>query len=150
MLACTLARVYSGLEQRPPRTVRSHYSWILYLQAVSSLPFIRDPKSVPGCSHGLSWTCAERPGMALHFCLGSATQTSKQRRREGAGSAVAGHSWLLATRGPGLVLPRMPGRGVALDGLLNMSELRFHFCEIKRTYQGFEASGSKAVGDKCP
>lgn len=46
------------------------------------------PKSVPGCSHGLLWTCAEWPGVALHFCLGSATQTSRLWRLERAGSAV--------------------------------------------------------------
>ena len=58
----------------------------------------------------------------------------------GGGQCGAGSSWLPATRGPGFVLPRMPGRGVALDRLLNMSEPRFYFCEIKRTYQGFEVS----------
>ena len=80
--------VCSLLEQWPPRTVCSPYSWILYLQDVYLLPFIRDPRSVPGRSHGLSWTCAERPGVALQFCPGSATQTSKRRRREEVGSAV--------------------------------------------------------------
>lgn len=47
----------------------------LYLQAVYLLSFIRDPRSVPGHSHGLLWTCAEKPPVLSQFCPGSATQT---------------------------------------------------------------------------
>lgn len=45
----------------------------------------------------------------------------------GGGQCGSRRSWLLATRGPGFVLPRMPGRGVALDRLLTCLNLVFTF-----------------------